>query len=178
MERGYIHVYTGDGKGKTTAAFGLALRAICAGKHVFIGQFIKSMSYHENRLTELLQGADASFGKLTIELLGRGCFIRHLPEQVDIDLAREGLRKCAEQMQSGEYDVVILDELNVALHFHLLSVEEVLAAIATKHPSVELVITGRKAPQPLIDAADLVTTMEEVKHYYQAGVLSRDGIDR
>ena len=178
MERGYIHIYTGNGKGKTTAAFGLALRAVCAGKNVYIGQFIKSMAYNENRLVELLQGADDTFGTLTIDLLGRGCFIRDEPEQIDIDMARAGLRKCAELLQSGDYDVVIMDELNVALHFHLLTVDEVMSVIDAKHPRVELVITGRKAPQTLIDRADLVTNMEEIKHYYQQGVLSRNGIDR
>lgn len=178
MEKGYIHIYTGNGKGKTTAAFGLALRAVCAGKNVYIGQFIKSMSYHENRLTALLSVADSSFGHLQIDLLGRGCFIRKDPDEIDIQMAHEGLRKCAEAMKDEQYDVVILDELNVALYFHLLEVEEVLSVLHEKNWSTEVVITGRKAPQQLIDVADLVTDMQEVKHYYQQGVLSRDGIDR
>ena len=178
MEKGYIHIYTGNGKGKTTAAFGLALRAVCAGKRVYIGQFIKSMEYNENRLTTLLERADDTFGSLKIELLGRGCFLTDGPQAEDIRLAQEALRHCAEILRSDAYDVVILDELCIALCFHLLSAEEVLAVLRIRNPRLEVVITGRKAPQALIDAADLVTDMQEVKHYYQQGVLSRDGIDR
>ena len=178
MAEGYVQIYTGTGKGKTTAAFGLALRALCAGKNVYIGQFIKSMAYHENRLVELLRGADSSYGQLTIELLGRGCFIHNDPDPVDVQLAHEGLQRCAALLQAGTYDVVILDELNVALHFGLVTTDEVLQVVQTRAPQVEVVITGRRAPQELIDMADLVTEMQEVKHYYTKGVLSRDGIDR
>lgn len=178
MEKGYLHIYTGNGKGKTTAAFGLALRAVCAGKNVYIGQFIKSMKYHENRLTELLEQAGPSFGKLTIELLGRGCFLTQKPQQEDIEMAQKALQHCAELLKGQAYDVIILDELCVALYFHLLTVQEVLQALQNRNPAIEVVMTGRKAPQELIDVADLVTEMQEVKHYYQQGVLSRDGIDR
>ena len=177
MEKGYIHIYTGDGKGKTTAAFGLTLRAVCAGKKVFIGQFIKSMEYNENRLTELLERADDSFGQLTIELLGRGCFITRKPQEEDIRLANEAWDRCALLMQGDEYDVMVLDELCVALYFNLIPVERVIEALKHRNPAMEIVITGRKAPQELIDLADLVTEMKEVKHYYQQGVLSRNGID-
>ena len=178
MSTGYVQVYTGPGKGKTTAAFGLALRAVCAGKKVYIGQFIKSMAYHENRLVELLQGADESYGQLTIELLGRGCFINKNPDPVDVQLAQAALQRCAALLAQGDYDVVILDELNVALYFGLVQTEEVLKALAGRAPQVEVVITGRRAPQALLDVADLVTEMQEVKHYYAQGVLSREGIDR
>ena len=178
MEKGYLHIYTGNGKGKTTAAFGLTLRAIGAGKNVYIGQFIKSMEYHENRLVQLLeQAGDPSFGKLTIELLGRGCFITQKPQEEDVRMAHEALQHCAELLKGNEYQVVILDELCVALYFQLVSVQEVMDALKDRNPAVEVVITGRKAPQELIDLADLVTEMQEVKHYYQQGVLSRDGID-
>ena len=156
--KGYIHVYTGNGKGKTTAAFGLAVRALCAGKSVYIGQFVKSMRYNEQ--------------------LGRGCFIGKDPEAIDIRMARDGLTRCAALLESGEYDVVILDELTIALHFGLLTIDAVLDALNRRHPAVEVVVTGRYAPQELIDAADLVTEMREIKHYYTQGVLSRDGIDR
>ena len=105
MEKGYIHIYTGNGKGKTTAAFGLALRAVCAGKRVYIGQFIKSMEYNENRLTTLLEKADDSFGSLKIELLGRGCFITEAPQAEDIRMAQEALRHCGEILKGDEYDV-------------------------------------------------------------------------
>ena len=178
MKKGYIHVYTGNGKGKTTAAFGLALRAIGAGKNVYIGQFVKSMSYNENRLVELLQKADDSFGKLTIELLGRGCFIKNRPEEVDVQMAQEALKNCAELLKGDTYEVIILDELCIALYFGVVQLEEVLKALKERNPKIEVIITGRKAPQELIDMADLVTDMKEVKHYYQQGVLSRNGIDR
>ncbi len=178
MDQGYIQVYTGDGKGKTTAAFGLAVRALCAGKSVYVGQFVKSMKYHETRIEELFSMAGESFGCIRIEQLGRGCFIDKNPEAVDIEMAHEGLRRCADYMRSGEYDVVILDELCIALHFGLLRLDEVLGVLAQRNPHTEVVITGRKAPQGLIDAADLVTEMKEIQHYYHRGVMSRDGIDR
>ena len=170
-QRGYIHVYTGNGKGKSTAAFGLAVRALCAGKSVYVGQFVKSMKYNETKI-------EGMFEHIRIEQLGRGCFINKNPEEIDIRMAHEGLAHCAEILQCGEYDVVILDELNIALYFGLVQVDEVLAAIRQRNPKVEVVVTGRYAPQELIDEADLVTEMKEVKHYYQQGVLSRNGIDR
>lgn len=178
MDQGYIQVYTGDGKGKTTAAFGLAVRALCAGKSVYVGQFVKSMKYHETRIEELFSTAGESLGRIRIEQLGRGCFIDQDPEAVDVAMAREGLQRCAEHMRSGDYDVVILDELCIALHFGLLRLDEVLGVLAQRNPHTEVVITGRKAPQGLIDVADLVTEMREIKHYYNEGVLSRDGIER
>lgn len=177
MEKGYIHVYTGNGKGKTTAAFGLAVRALCAGKSVYVGQFVKSMKYNETRIEQLFANADDSFGKITIEQLGRGCFIDKEPEQTDIDTAREALAHCKAIMTEGKFNVVILDELCIALHFHLLTEEEVLSALRERAKNVEVVITGRKAPQSLVDIADLVTDMQEVKHYYTQGILSRNGID-
>lgn len=169
--KSYIHLYTGDGKGKTTAAFGLAVRALCAGKSVYIGQFVKSMAYHETKIGGM-------FDKIRIEQLGRGCFIRKEPEETDIRMAREGLDKCAAAMAGGSYDVVILDELTIALYYGLLTVQEVLEAVDSRHPSTEIVITGRYAPQELTDRADLVTEMREIKHYYRQGVRSRDGIDK
>lgn len=172
MERcGYIHVYTGNGKGKTTAAFGLAVRALCAGRSVYVGQFVKSMRYSETRITEHFDG-------IVVEQLGSGCFLDRDPAQRDMEMAVEGLRRCSEMMRSGRFDVVILDELTIAMHFGLLSVETVLESLRCRPRSVEVVITGRYAPQALIDAADLVTEMREVKHYYTGGVLSREGIDR
>lgn len=169
--KGYVQLYTGDGKGKSTAAFGLAVRALCSGRSVWIGQFVKSMKYNETRIAEL-------FPAVHIEQSGRGCFIGRDPESVDCGMAREGLRRAREAMTSGEWDVVILDELNIALHFGLLGVGEVIDALRSRDPRVEVVITGRYAPRELVDEADLVTDMREVKHYYSLGVLSRDGIDR
>lgn len=171
MGKGYIHIYTGDGKGKTTAAFGLAVRALCAGKSVFIGQFVKSMKYNETRIAE-------KFDRVTIEQFGNGCMLTRAVDGEDVRMAQEGLSRCEEMLLSGEYDVIILDELTIALFLGLIELEEVLKLLQSKRPKTEIVITGRYAPQELIDIADLVTEMKEVKHYYTQGVLSRDGIDR
>lgn len=171
MEKGYIHIYTGDGKGKSTAAFGLAVRALCAGKSVYIGQFVKSMKYNETRITE-------RFEYVTVEQFGNGCMLMREADEEDVRMAHEGLMKCSEILLSGEYDVVILDELTIALYLRLIELEEVMQLLQSKRPETEVIITGRYAPQELIDIADLVTDMREVKHYYTQGVLSRDGIDR
>ncbi len=169
--KGYIQLYTGNGKGKTTAAFGLAVRALCAGKRVYVAQFVKSMKYHETQIEGL-------FPCLKIEQLGRGCFIDRSPAAEDIAMAHEGWARCKEYLQSGDWDVIILDELNIALHFRLLEVEEVIEGLRRRAPHTEVIITGRYALQALIDEADLVTDMQEVKHYYTRGVVARDGIER
>ena len=178
QNKGYIHIYTGNGKGKSTAAFGLAVRALCAGKNVFIGQFVKSMKYSETRIEQLFTGKEEGFGTLQIEQLGRGCFIDRNPARIDIEMAEKGLDRCFEQIDSGRWDVVILDELTIATYFHLLKTEDIVRRLEKRNPAVEIVITGRYAPQELIDIADLVTEMKEIRHYYQKGVLSREGIDR
>ncbi len=171
MTRGYIHIYTGNGKGKTTAALGLALRAVGAGKKVFIAQFVKGRMYAEiNAIKQCLPNIE-------IKQYGLRCFIEKAPTQPDIDSARNGLKEVAEIIQSGEYDLVVLDEANIALHFKLFSVNDLLEVLAQKPPSLELVITGRKAPRELIEIADLVTEMKEIKHYYQKGVEAREGIE-
>ena len=166
--KGYLQVYTGNGKGKTTAAFGLAVRALCASKRVFIGQFVK---YNETRL-------EACFpGRLAVRQFGRGCFLDHRPEDEDVRLVQEGLRECAAILASGEWDLVILDELTIAVYFGLLSDKEILEVIGLRDTGTEVVITGRYASEALLALADLVTEMREVKHYYTRGVLSRDGFD-
>ena len=169
--KGYIHLYTGNGKGKTTAAFGLAVRALCAGKSVFIGQFVKSMKYNETAIENI-------FERLDIRQFGQGCFIAREPEEADIQAARKGLEECRRHLVEGKYDVVILDELTIALYYSMLSIGEVTETLRQRHPRTEIVITGRYAPKELIDLADLVTEMREIKHYYTHGVLSRNGIDR
>lgn len=168
--RGYIHLYTGNGKGKTTAAFGLAVRALCAGKSVFIGQFVKSMKYNETAI-------EHQFDNLVIRQFGQGCFIGKEPAREDIQAARSGFDTCKQHLNSGKYDVIILDELTIALYYSLLPVQEVAEAISRRHPATEVVITGRYTPPELVAIADLVTEMQEIKHYYTQGVLSRDGID-
>ncbi|SHH26770.1 cob(I)yrinic acid a,c-diamide adenosyltransferase [Tepidibacter thalassicus] len=168
---GYVHVYTGNGKGKTTAALGLSLRAICAGKKVFFGQFVKGMKYSEIDSTKYLPN-------FNIEQFGRGCFINKDPDKEDIDFAVRGLERIKEILLNGEYDIVVLDELNIALYFNLFSVKDVIEIIKNRSPHVEVIITGRYAPKEIIEIADLVTEMKEIKHYYNEGVLAREGIER
>lgn len=170
MKKSYIHIYTGNGKGKTTAAFGLAIRAGLSGKKVYIGQFIKDMKYNETKISAILP-------QIKIEQLGYGCFITGPPQEKDILKANEALRYCAQILKSGEYDLVILDEIVVAIYLKLLNEEAVIKAIKERDPNVEAVLTGRYASDRLIEKADLVTEMKEIKHYYNKGVLSRDGID-
>lgn len=170
MEKGYIHIYTGNGKGKTTAAFGLAIRAALSGKRVFIGQFVKDMKYNETKIENYLHNIE-------IKQLGRGCFIYEDPEDADKEIAKKGLDECSALLSSGEYDLVILDEINIVLYYKLFEVSDVINAIKNKADKTELVLTGRYAPEELIDMADLVTEMVEIKHYYSQGVLSREGID-
>jgi cob(I)alamin adenosyltransferase len=170
MEKGYIHIYTGNGKGKTTAAFGLAVRAALSGKKVFIGQFVKNMEYNETKIKDYLSNIE-------IKQLGRGCFIYEDPEEIDKETAKKGLEECSTLLASGEYGLIILDEINIALYFKLFEVADVVNALKNKAEKTEVVLTGRYAPKELIEMADLVTEMVEIKHYYSCGVLSRDGID-
>lgn len=170
-ERGYIQVYTGNGKGKTTASFGLALRAAGAGKMVFIGQFVKGMHYSELDIIPKLE-------TIEIRQYGRDCFIKKEPSESDIRCAKEGLAEMAEILKSGKYDVVIMDEANIALFYKLFSFEELKQAVCNRAEGVEVIITGRYAPQELIDMADLVTEMREIKHYYTKGVEARTGIEK
>ncbi len=170
MEKGYVHVYTGNGKGKTTAALGLAVRAVCAGKKVFFGQFIKGMEYSELKCIEFINN-------LKIEQFGRRCFIYEAPTEEDILAARRGLEKVKNVLKSGEYDVVVLDELNIALYFKLFTVEEAVEAINNRADNVEVVVTGRYAPQEIVNIADLATEMKEIKHYYTKGIEARKGIE-
>lgn len=169
-EQGYVHLYTGNGKGKTTAAFGLAVRAALAGKKVFIGQFVKDMAYSETAVGQYLPG-------ITVRQFGKGCFIDRAPDGQDRALALQGLALCAHMLQGGECGLVVLDEITIALYYGLLTEREVLDALAGRAPGTEAVLTGRYAPKALVDAADLVTDMQEIKHYYRQGVLSRKGID-
>ncbi len=168
---GYLHVYTGNGKGKTTAAFGLALRHLYAGGTVFIGQFVKSMRYAEC-------GIAHDNLNIVIEQFGRDCFISKQPERIDIDMARAGLERIAEILAAGRYSLVILDEVTIALYYNLFSEAELFEVLAKRKKSTEVVLTGRYASAELIARADLVTEMKEIKHYFNSGVLSRSGIDK
>jgi len=170
--KGYVQVYTGDGKGKTTAAFGLALRAVGAGLKVFIAQFVKNMVYSEIKAIERLGNA------VMLKQYGQGDFLYREPDERDRRSARDGLAEVTEVMLGGRFDVIILDEINIATYFHLLSVDDVLALLKAKPDQVELVLTGREADTRIMEAADLVTEMKEIKHYYQKGVQARIGIER
>jgi cob(I)alamin adenosyltransferase len=172
--KGYIQVYTGNGKGKTTAALGLALRAAGYGLRSYVGQFLKGQAYGELAAVRKLAPL------ITIEQFGRKGFV-HVTENADeedIQRARSGLEKCRRAMLSGRYAIVILDEVNVALHFRLLGTKDVLDLLAQKPAGVEVVLTGRYAPPALLKRADLVTEMREKKHYYAGGVRARTGIEK
>jgi len=169
--RGMVHVYTGNGKGKTTAALGLALRAVGAGKKVFIAQFVKGMEYSElNSLAEI--------ENITVKQYGLDCFIIDKPKDKDIAAAREGLKESAEILKTSEYDMVILDEANIAVYFELFSIRELIEIVENRNKQIEVIITGRYADPMLIDFADLVTEMRNVKHYYEQGVEARVGIEK
>jgi len=171
MKKGYVQVYSGDGKGKTTAALGLALRAAGAGIKVYIGQFMKSGAYSEIRALKRFSDL------ITVEQFGTGRFIQGLPVPEDIVAARNGLEKSRKAMNSGQYGLVILEEANVAVTFGLFPVADLLNIIAEKPEAVEMVITGRGAHSEVIARADLVTEMKSVKHYFDKGVTARTGIE-
>ncbi len=171
-DKGYIQIYTGNGKGKTTAALGLALRSAGAGHRVFIGQFLKSGDYSEI-------GALRRFDDLiTIKQFGAPHFINNEVAEEDRLLAEKGIAELASVLASGEWDVVIADELNVALHLDVIPLEDALYLIGEKKEKTELIITGRYAPKEIVGLADLVTEMTEVKHYYSEGVSARTGIEK
>ncbi len=170
--RGYTQVYTGNGKGKTTAAIGLAIRAAGAGLKVYIAQFIKMGDYSEikalRRYTDLI----------TVEQFGLGRFTDGKPLPEDIAAAQKGLRHVKSILASQEYKVIILEEANVAAKFGLIRVQDLLGLIINKPYDTELVITGRYASPRVIESADLVTEMKPVKHYFEKGVPARVGIEK
>jgi len=174
--RGLIHVYTGDGKGKTTAALGLALRAAGHGWRTYIGQFMKGSLSDEPCPYGELHAARLLGGLIAIEQFGQATFVHQATPQ-DAALAQRGIEAVREAMLGGQYQIVVLDEVNVALHFRLLKVEDVLQLMDEKPPEVELVLTGRRVPKEIVDRADYVTEMCEIKHPYQRGILARQGIE-
>jgi cob(I)alamin adenosyltransferase len=172
--KGYTQVYTGNGKGKTTTILGLAFRAMGHGLKTYIGQFMKGNQCGE------LKSAEMVSPYITIEQYGRGRFIhaKPSPDEEDMDSARIGMVEATYAMLSHDYDIVVMDEILTACYFKLTPIDDILSMITNKPPGVELILTGRYAPQEVIDAADLVTEMVEVKHYYQKGVTARAGIER
>ena len=174
LEQGCVQVYTGNCKGKTTAALGLAFRAVGRGLKVVMIQFMKGGGPYGEHLAAARLAPD-----LTIIPTGReGWVNKDNPAQEDIALAQNALSLARDKMLSGEFDLVILDEVNGAVGFGLVSVSDVLELISLRPAAVELVLTGRNADPGIIEAADLVTEMVEIKHYYKAGVPARIGIEK
>jgi cob(I)alamin adenosyltransferase len=174
MEKKYFQIYTGNGKGKTTAALGLIMRATGAGYRIYLGQFVKSMEYNENRVLR------EHFPNVKVEQFGaEGCTCIRKPDERDIEAARKGVERVIDIERSGKYDLIILDEIFIGTYLGLISEESIKRVISEKPEDVELVMTGRYAPESIIQMADLVTEMKEVKHYYKTmGLTSREGIEK
>lgn len=172
MKKGYIQVYTGNGKGKTTAAVGLAIRAAGNGMKTFIGQFMKGQSYGE--LSVL-----AAMEHIRVEQFGdEGCITRDQVTQGHIDHGTYGINRIKAIFQSDIYDLVVMDEVCVAVWFGIVPEKLLLDTLELKPERVELILTGRYAPEAVIKKADLVTRMEEIKHYYPSmGLAARAGIE-
>ena len=170
--KGYIHIYTGDGKGKTTAALGLALRAAGAGFSVYFAQFLKKGNYSEIKALERYSD------RITLEQFGLGRLIRGKPHKEDIEAAAIGLQRIKAVMAAGEHRLVVLDEANVAVACGLFSMHALLEIIDLKPDGLELVVTGRGAAPEIIERADLVSEIKSLKHYFEKGVQARVGIEK
>lgn len=174
-EKGYIQVYTGNGKGKTTAAIGLALRAAGREKKTYIAQFMKKGHYGEVVAIEKFLSNHIQVEQFGLE----GFHYQGDPvTERERERARAGLVAVEKACQSRRYHIVVLDEINVLLHFRILDVVPVLNLLDTRPATVELVLTGRYAPRKILERADLVTEMKEIKHYYHQNVLGRPGIEK
>ena len=176
MKKGYIQIYTGNGKGKTTAALGLTLRALGAGLKIFIGQFLKQGDYAE--IKALAQYSKIYKNQITIEQYGSGKFVKGKPTDEEKAEGKEGYNKILQILKKGDHDLVIVEEGNVAMTCNIISEKDLLQLMDTKKDHVELVITGRGATKNLIEKADLVTEMKEIKHYFSQGVMARTGIEK
>jgi len=170
--KGYVQIYTGDGKGKTTAALGLALRAAGAGKKVFMAQFIKSGEYSEIKALERFSDL------ITVKQYGLGRFIKNSPSDKDRAILQKGISEIKAVMTSGDVAVVILDEINVALKLGLVKIKTLLNLMDLRPSHVELVLTGRGADPAILEKADLITEMTCVRHYFAKGVPARKGIEK
>ena len=173
LQQGFVQIYTGNGKGKSTAAIGQAVRAAGFGLKSYIVQFMKEYPYNElislKNLSELI----------TIEQFCGDEFVykKELPGEDELVKARKGISTAKKNMLSGDYDLIILDEAIVAIYFKLIQVKDLIDFIKSKPDNVELILTGRYCPEEIIELADLVTEMKEVKHYYKKGILARKGIE-
>ena len=172
MEKeGLTLVFTGNGKGKTTSAMGQVLRAVGHGCGALVVFFMKGRDYGEYKAAEQLAGLD-------VVKAGRDCFVdRENPDPVDLSMAREGFALAREAALKGNYDLVVLDEINVAVDFGLVPLQDVLSLIREKHPRVHLILTGRYAHPEIIEAADTVSELKEIKHHYNSGIGAKKGIE-
>jgi cob(I)alamin adenosyltransferase len=171
MKKGYIQVYTGNGKGKTTAALGLAMRAAGAGLKVFFVQFLKGRKNSEHI------SLDKFKNQITIRQYGKKYFLTGKPTSADVQRAKKGFHVAQIAIGSGKYDLVVLDEVFFAINLKLIKLDDVILLLKTKPCSVEIVLTGRNCPLKIIKIADLGTEMKEIKHYYNSGVKGRLGIE-
>lgn len=169
--KGYFQIYTGKGKGKTTAALGLALRAAGAGKKVFIGQFMKSGGSSE-------EVSIKDLSRITLHTYGTGRFIKDTPSPEDIEKAQKGFAEIKEVIEKGDCGIVIMDEICNAIHYGLVDEKQVLDVIRERPPHVEIVATGRNASSRMVEEGDLVTEMKKIKHYFEKGVKARTGIEK
>lgn len=191
-QTGYVQVYTGNGKGKTTAALGITMRAAGAGKKIAFIQFMKALGYCEQKILPQLPGVTwktlgkpffiakkGSISEEDLEKYGDACvvFEEGDPPAEYVKMIEDGFEEAREMILSGDFDMVILDEINCAMFFGLIEKEKVLELIRNKPSHTELILTGRCAPEEIIEAADLVTEMREIKHYYNEGVQARRGIE-
>ncbi len=169
---GTVQVYTGDGKGKTTASLGLGLRAWGHGRKVLYIQFMKGrINYGELEAAKKMDGYD-------VIQMGRETFVsKENPDPVDVEMAQDGFKLLQEKIGSGEYDMIVADELNVALDYGLVELEPIIDLIKNKPPELELVITGRNAHPDVVELADLVSEVREVKHHYRKGIEAREGVE-
>jgi cob(I)alamin adenosyltransferase len=171
LKRGFIQIYTGDGKGKTTAALGLTLRAIGAGLRVYFCQFLKGQNCGE------LAFLKANSKNITLKRSGSSSFVFNT-QPTDFKQAQKCFSQVSDAILSGKYDVVILDEIFQAVSLNILNINQLISLLKSKPSHVEIVLTGRDAPNEIIKVADLVTEMKEIKHYFKKGVQARKGIEK
>jgi cob(I)alamin adenosyltransferase len=171
LEKGLVHVYTGNGKGKTTAAIGQGVRAIGAGLKVYMIQFMKGYPYSEVEAVKKIEN-------FVLKQFGRAEFVnKENPAEIDIRYAQQALNHAEAVIEGNKYDVVILDEINVAMDYKLIDKEKVVSLMKRKPERMELILTGRYAPDEILKNADVITEMTEIKHPYKNGVQCRKGID-
>lgn len=171
MTKGFIQIYTGNGKGKTTAALGLSLRAVCAGKKVYFAQFVKAAKYSELKAPLLLKN-------LTLKQYGYKCLLNRTAGKIDKKNALTGLNEIQTIIKSKKFDIVVLDEINIAVYYKLINIDDVVNLLKNKPVETEIILTGRYADKKLVKISDLVTEMKEIKHYFKKGVRARTGIEK